>query len=94
MHLSMNVTSEPPERRATDIEGEFWQHLSGSWLQLRKLPSPAKDGKPIRQLFDIPAQDFEISEIWAGQARSSSASPGSSTTCTHSPRLRYSARGS
>lgn len=66
MHLSMNVTSEPPERRTTDIEGEFWQHLSGSWLQLRKLPSPAKGGKPIRQLFDIPARDFEISEIWAG----------------------------
>jgi hypothetical protein len=66
MHLSMNVTSEPPERRVADIEAEFWTHLSGSWIQLRKLPSPGKDGKPIRQLLNVPPADFEIGEIWSG----------------------------
>ena len=66
MHLSMNVTSEPPERRTADVEGDFWKQMDGTFLQLRKLPHPAKDGKPIRQLLDVPPRDMEIKEIWQG----------------------------
>ncbi len=66
MHLSMNVTSQPTERRTASIEDEFWDHLGGTFIQLRKLPHPAKGGKPIRQLLDVPPHDFTLREISSG----------------------------
>jgi len=68
MRMSMNVTSPPPQGREASIEDEFWQHLDGNWIQVRKLPNPAKGGKPIKQVLNIPPEDFKINEIWSGPA--------------------------
>ena len=67
MRLSMNVTSPPAIRRADSaIEDRFGALIDGDFLQLRKLPAPDADGKPIRQVLLIPPEDFVLHEIWSG----------------------------
>ena len=57
MRLSMNVTSPPPVRRSDSaIEDRFGALIDGDFLQLRKLPAPDEDGKPIRQVPPDPAR--------------------------------------
>jgi acetoacetate decarboxylase len=36
-------------------------------LTLRKIPSPLKDGKPLRQIVHIRLQETQVHEIWAGR---------------------------
>lgn len=36
-------------------------------LTLKKIPSPLKDGKPLRQVVHIKLENVEISNVWAGR---------------------------
>jgi acetoacetate decarboxylase len=36
-------------------------------LTLRKIPSPLKDGRPLRQVIHIRLEDFQVYELWAGR---------------------------
>lgn len=68
MRISMNITSPPPWGREKPLEDEFNKLVKGDFLQIRKFPSPEKDGKPLKQLLFIPTTDFKLHEIWSGPA--------------------------
>ncbi len=54
--------------RPEPLENQFGALLDGKFLQVRKFPAPAKDGKPIKQLLDIPTLDYTVHEIHKGNA--------------------------
>ncbi|MFC2024778.1 acetoacetate decarboxylase family protein [Chloroflexota bacterium] len=68
MRMVFNVTSPPPTKREEPLEDEFFKLLAGDFLQPRKIPSPEKDGKPLKHLIRIPAEDFKCHELWKGEA--------------------------
>lgn len=74
--MSLNVTSPPPVGRDTPLEDKFGAALEGKFLQVRKFPHPEKDGKPIKQLLDIPTLDFKVHEIYEGNGVVEFASSG------------------
>jgi acetoacetate decarboxylase len=51
------------ERRA---EAEELPSMDDNFT-IKKIPSPLKDGKPLRQLIHIRLENFEVHEIWAGR---------------------------
>jgi acetoacetate decarboxylase len=68
MRMSVNITSPPSPDGSGQGEVEFGRLVAGEWLQIRKIPSPEKDGKPLKQLFRIPTTNFKLHEIWSGNA--------------------------
>jgi acetoacetate decarboxylase len=66
MRMSFNVTTPPTAGQQRRRQTEFFRLIAGDWLQIRKFPSPEKNGKPIKQLFLIPTTDFKVHEIWGG----------------------------
>jgi len=68
MRIVFNVNSPPPSKREKSLEDDFFQLLAGDFLQIRKIPSPEKGGKPIRQLIHIPSEDYRCHELWKGDA--------------------------
>lgn len=61
--------SPPANRRETSLEDKMAE-LKGDTptLQLKKVPSPASDGKELRQVVEVNIQDFSTREIWEGNA--------------------------
>jgi len=68
MRVTWNVTSPPPSKRDQALENEYLQIAGGDSLQIRKFPSPEKDGTPIKQLLQIHKQDASFKELWKGNA--------------------------
>jgi len=68
LRVSFNATSVAHMGRPEPLENKFGELLDGKFLQVRKFPSPAKDGKPIKQLLDIPTLDYTVHEIHKGNA--------------------------
>lgn len=68
MRIVFSVNSPPPSKRNKSMEEDFLRLLEGDFLQIRKIPSPEKDGKPFRQLIHIPVVDFRCHEFWKGDA--------------------------
>ena len=68
MRISLNITSPPPQSRQKSLEDRFNKLIAGDWLQVRKIPSPEKNGKPLKQLLHIATTDFKLHEIWEGNA--------------------------
>jgi acetoacetate decarboxylase len=69
MRMSLNVTSPPPNRRPDSaIDDRFNELIGGDFLQLRKFPAPDENAKPIRQVLLIEPEDFQLHEIWQGNA--------------------------
>jgi len=66
MRISMNITSQPHCEKRNPLEDKFNKLVKGDFLQIRKFPSPEKNGKPIKQLLFIPTTDFKLHEIWSG----------------------------
>ena len=52
------------ERRADPDEPS----LLPDWLQVRKFPSPLKDGPPLRQVVHTVVKDTKIHELWKGRS--------------------------
>jgi len=68
MRIVLSVTSPPPSKREKSLENDFLNLLAGDFLQIRKIPSPEKEGKPFRHLIHIPVVDFQCHEVWKGDA--------------------------
>jgi acetoacetate decarboxylase len=67
MRIVFSVNSPPPSKREASLEKDFLNLLEGDFLQIRKIPSPEKGGKPLRQLIHIPVVDFRCHEFWKGE---------------------------
>jgi acetoacetate decarboxylase len=68
MRVVFNVNSPPPHKREAPLEDEFFRLLAGDFLQIRKIPSPEKGGKALKQLIHIPGEDYHCHELWRGDA--------------------------
>jgi len=68
MRIVFSVNSPPPSRREKPLEDDFLKLFAGDFLQIRKIPSPEKEGKPLRQLIHIPGEDYRCHELWKGDA--------------------------
>jgi acetoacetate decarboxylase len=68
MRISFNITSPPPEFREKKDEKTFLKYTNIPFYMLRKIPSPEKNGKAIRQLILSPYSEVTIEEIWTGDA--------------------------
>jgi len=62
-------TSPPPRNRKEPEEVKLGKLLGPvPWLQLKKVPSPEKDGKVLRQLVRIEMERETPAELWGGNA--------------------------
>ncbi len=66
--ISFNATSVAPMGWDEPLETKLGKDIDGEFLQIRKFPHPEKGGKPIKQLLNIPTNDFKVAEIHAGNA--------------------------
>ncbi|MFQ5761900.1 MAG: acetoacetate decarboxylase family protein [Candidatus Bathyarchaeia archaeon] len=65
MCVILNITSPPPAARKKPLVPEY---ALTDFLQIRKIPSPEKNGKPLKQLVHIKQRGLKIHETWGGPA--------------------------
>lgn len=63
-------SQSPPENYREESLAEKMSELKGGIpaLQFKKVPSPAAEGKTLRQIIRNEIQDFSVREIWEGNA--------------------------
>jgi acetoacetate decarboxylase len=68
MRVSFRLDSPPGEAEAEKLRKELDSIMGPHSLQIRKFPSPERNGKPLKQLIHIVFEDVKIHEIWCGTA--------------------------
>lgn len=68
MRVSFRLDSPPGTREARRLEKELDTIMGPHSLQIRKFPSPERNGKPLKQLIHIAFENVKIHEIWSGTA--------------------------
>jgi acetoacetate decarboxylase len=68
VRISFAITGSPPESRDRSTEKTFLKYTNLPFFMIRKIPSPEKDGKAIRQLILSPYTEVSVEEIWTGDA--------------------------
>jgi len=60
-------TSPPPAKRTEPVENKLAKYMCPQFY-LKKVPSPEKGGKVLRQLVRVDLGDFKVAEIYEGNA--------------------------
>lgn len=62
-------TKNPPQSRQTEFGiKELNKHLEVPGLQVKKVPSPEKNGKVLKQVVTVSHEDDNIVEVWEGDS--------------------------
>lgn len=66
--VSFTLDSPPESRRSTSVRDKMLDLLGGGIMGYKKVPSPEREGKVLRQVIYAELEDVEIEEIWEGNA--------------------------
>jgi len=66
--MSFRSSRQPTDQPDAALEDRLADYMSGTIYGVKKIPSPERGGKVLKQVVDVDLEDAEIHEIWEGEA--------------------------